>query len=456
MFARCFLLIPVLLGAVFAQPKAPPKKSAAPQAAPAPNVVAQFPLETLRVEGNKRVPTAKIIAASALKIGRTVTKEDFEIARTRLIDSGAFVNVGYEFKPSAAGTGYDAVLEVKELAEYYPFRFEDLPAKDEAIRAALSQQNFIFTDQFPVTEAIVKRYTQAIEQFLGGNVRVVGKLGHPDGLTDLEVIFTAVGARPNVAQVAFTGNVVVPEDLLITTFSEAAVGVPYSDAEMRRRLDNSVRPLYDARGRIRVSFPTITTAKAERVDGVVVTVAVNEGVTYNLGQVRFQGVSASEASQLAKVADLKKGDIANFDDVKAGVERIHKRYRNNGYLHVSEKTEREVQDADHTVNVVITIDQGPQYRFGKLTIDGLDLFSEPVIRKMWGDREGKPFQPDFPDSFLARVRDENMFDNLGKTRAETDIDESSKIVDVTLHFTGGKPADKNDEKERHPGQGPPL
>ena len=445
-FRRISLML-LLLGAAYAQPKA-----AQPKKAATPNVVAQFPLETLRVEGNKHIPAAKIISVSGLKIGRTVMKEDFEAARTHLLDSGAFLNVGYEFKPSAAGTGFDAMLEVTELAEYYPFRFEDLPAKDEAIRAAINRQNFIFTDQIPVTEGIVKKYTQAIEQSLGG-VRVVGKLGHPDGLTDLEVIFTAVGARPNVAQVAFTGNVVVPEDLLITTFSEAAVGVPFSDAEMRRRLDNSVRPLYDARGRIRVSFPAITTAKADRVDGVVVTVAVNEGVVYNLGQVRIQGVSASEASQLTKVADLKKGDVANFDDVKAAMDRIHKRYRNTGYLHVSEKMDREVQDADHTVNVVVTIDQGPQYHFGRLKVEGLDIFSEPEIRKMWGDREGKAFQPDYPEAFLAKVRDENMFDNLGKTRAETDIDETSKIVDVTLYFAGGKPEDK---KERRRGPGSPL
>jgi outer membrane protein insertion porin family len=454
MTLRCLTVAFFMCAAVaFAQQKAQPKKAAAPKAVPAPVVATQFPLETLRVEGNKRVPTAKIIAASGLKIGRTVVKQDFEAARTRLLESGAFINVGYEFKPSAAGTGYDAMLEVTELAEYYPYRFEDLPAKDDAIRAGLNQQNFIFTDQIPVTETIVKKYTQAIEQVLGGNVRVVGKLGHPDGLTDLEVIFTAVGARPSVAQVAFLGNVVVPEDLLITTFSQAAVGVPYSDAEMRRQLDYSVRPLYDARGRIRVSFPKITTAKAERVDGVVVTVTVDEGVPYNLGQVRFQGVAASETSQLARVADLKKGDIANFDDVKAAVDRVHKRYRNNGYIHVSEKVDREVQDSDHTVNVVITVDLGSQYRFGKLKIEGLDIFSEPEIRKMWGDREGKPFQPDYPESFLKKVREENMFDNLGKTRAETDIDEASRIVDVTLHFTGGKP---ENEKERRRGQGPPL
>jgi outer membrane protein insertion porin family len=448
MMARGVPFIFILcLGTVCAQQKAPSRKIPA-ATAPAPNVPAQFPLETLRVEGNYHIPAAKIIAVSGLKIGRTVVKEDFEAARTRLIQSGAFSNAGYEFKPSTAGTGYDGMLEVTELNEFYPFRFEDLPAKDEVIRAALDKQNLIFTDQIPVAEPIIKRYAQTIEQALGGNVHVVGKLGHPDGSSDLEVIFTAVGSRPNVAQVAFLGNREVPEDLLITTFSQAVVGVPYSDAEMRRRLDSSIRPLYDAHGRIRVSFPKITTAKAERVDGVVVTVTVDEGAPYNLGVVRFLGVAPSEASRLAGVADLQKG-VVNFDEVKAGVDRVHKRYRENGYMHVSEKIAREVHEDSHTVDVVVTMNQGPQYHFGKLKIDGLDILSEPEIRKMWGEREGKVFQPDFPDSFLARIREEGIFDNLGKTRAETDIDESSKIVDVTLHFSGGKP--DTDKEKRRPG-----
>jgi outer membrane protein insertion porin family len=50
--------------------------------------------------------------------------------------------------------------------------------------------------------------------------------------------------------------------------------------------------------------------------------------------------------------------------------------------------------------------------------------------------EGRPFDPEFPDSFLGRVRDEKIFENLGKTRADTHIDEASKTVDVVLYFTG--------------------
>jgi hypothetical protein len=42
-----------------------------------------------------------------------------------------------------------------------------------------------------------------------------------------------------------------------------------------------------------------------------------------------------------------------------------------------------------------------------------------------------------------------VFDNLGKTRAETSTDEASKTVDVTLYFSGAAP-----EPKKRPGPAP--
>jgi outer membrane protein insertion porin family len=418
--------------ATFAQAQAPQK----------------YPLESLKVIGNKHVPTAKILAVAALPLGRAVNKDDFDAARQRLINSGAFLNVGYEFKPSASNKGFDAVIEIAELMEFFPYVFQDMPVKDDVLRSAFKGE--IFENEIPVTEAVMRRYVDALEKQLGGKVKVSGKLGRLDS-KEYAVIFTPIEARPSIAQVQFTGNSVIQEDLLIDTFAQAAIGVPYTEGEVQRRLDSSIRPLYEARGRIRVSFPKVTIAKAERVNGVIVNVTVNEGEVYNLGDLRFLGMTSAQSTTLARVADLKKGDIANFDDVKAGLERIHKHYDSDGYLHVSEKVERQVHDDKHTVDLAITVEPGDQYHFGKLKIEGLDIFSEPEIRKMWGNREGQPFNADFPDSFLARIREDDLFDNLGKsTRAETDIDEKTKIADVTLHFAGEKPEEREDrlKKER--------
>ena len=71
---------------------------------------------------------------------------------------------------------------------------------------------------------------------------------------------------------------------------------------------------------------------------------------------------------------------------------------------------------------------------GKLEIAGWTSPREPAIRKMWAIKTGAPFQPEYPESFLKDIRDQGIFDNLGKTRAETNIDEKSHVVNVTLYL----------------------
>jgi outer membrane protein assembly factor BamA len=257
----------------------------------------------------------------------------------------------------------------------------------------------------------------------------------PDGLV---IVFRPASGLPNIAEVRFEGNDAVPMATLLRAINEVAIGIPYTEQALRERLDSAIRPLYDARGRIRVAFPKVVIEKAAKLDGVNAIVTVDEGPVYRLGKVGFTGGGASEA--IALTGDLKHGDIANFDDVRAAVERIEKKYRETGYLHVSSKVTRDVHDSDRTVDVTVALDLGAQYRFGKLEIKGLDILSEPEIRKAWGQMEGRPYQPGYADAFLERLRTEKVFENLGKTSAAPHIDEGTKIVDITLTFAGiGKP-----------------
>ena len=100
-----------------------------------------------------------------------------------------------------------------------------------------------------------------------------------------------------------------------------------------------------------------------------------------------------------------------------GVDRIKKRMQRQGYLRAEDHVERAIHDKTKTVDVTIRIDEGPQFSFGKLTIEGLDLNGEAAIRKLWGLQDGKPFDADYPDYFLNRIREDGLFDNLHKTKA---------------------------------------
>ncbi len=221
--------------------------------------------------------------------------------------------------------------------------------------------------------------------------------------------------------------------------AEVAIGLPYKEEAFRQYLDSSIRPLYDARGRVRVAFTKVTVEKATDVDGLAVKVKIDEGTTYDLGTVRIDGAPHFESGRLLKTGKFKTGDLADFDEIGKGIDRIKKTLAHQGYVRSDVQIVRKIDDAKKAVNIVLKIDEGPQFLFGKLNIEGLDLNGEAALRKMWTHQPATPFNPEYPDYFLHQVHDEGVFDNLGETRAETKIDEKTHTVDVTLYFKYAPP-----------------
>jgi outer membrane protein insertion porin family len=427
-----FGLALALSGIAFAQSHARTKPPQNSNPGPAPTA---YTVENLTVEGNQNYTAAQILKAAGLMEGQKAGKAEFEAAREKLDATGAFDHVSYRYAPSKDAEGYDVAFEVAEVAQVYPVRFEDLPAADQDLRAWLQEKDPLFGKKIPATKAVVDRYVAWIAEFLAGkNYRqaLAGALT-TDGGEDLVLLFRPAKGYPAIAHVVFTGTGDIPAGMLQTAMYGVAIGVPYTEPRVRQLLDNTTRPIYEARGLLRVAFPKIETAPAKDVDGVTVTIAVTPGPVYKLEHVSFVGAdySRSEWNNLSK---LKTDQTANFDDVKAAQERIRTNQRRQGYLDATSHVARDVDDKEHTVGIEFQIQPGPLYRLGKLNILGLDIESEPVIRKMWGLAPGRPFNPEYPDHFLARVKQDGVFDNLKSTRAETNIQAARHVVDVTLYF----------------------
>ncbi|HTS49875.1 MAG TPA: POTRA domain-containing protein [Bryobacteraceae bacterium] len=394
-----------------------------------------WPVETLTVEGNHLYKSEQILAVAGLRVGEVAGKAQFEAARDRLNATGMFDNVGYHFAPAPDNKGYDAAIEVTEVPQVYPVRFEDLPASDAELRAQLKQKDLLFGDKIPATKAVLDRYAAWVSQFLAAKNYHEPIIAKPtsDATSDLIIVFRPAKGLPHIARVKFAQAGDLPTGILETAIYGVAVGLPYDEAEFRLLLDSQIRPIFEARGMLRVTFPKITTEPAKDVDGVVVSVDVDPGPVYTLEHVLFTGAEAPR-EPFARLANLKTNQTANFDLVKAGRERIVASMRTSGYLNASTEVKRDVNDKDKKVSIVINVISGPRFTLGKLDIIGLDIESEPVIRKMWTIEPGKPFNPDYPDHFLDRVKKGGVFDNLKTTRSETKINAADHTVDVTLYF----------------------
>lgn len=409
----------------------PAKKTPEKPAAPS-----RWPIETLAVEGNRNFSKEQILSVAGLKLGQLAGKEEFEAARDRLVATGAFETVGYRFAPAGSSGGYAASFQVVEAGPLYPVRFEGLEVPAAEISAWLKSKDPLYGPKIPATSPILDRYARNIEEFLvsrGQKLKVVGKLA-PLGPGEFGVMFRSAAPLATIAEVKFEGNKYLSTTKLQNQISEVAYGFPYSEAGFRTLLDNSIRPLYDAQGLVHVAFPKVAVEKANGVNGLLVNVTVTEGEPFKLGDVQFAGGAAGKSSSLLKLGAFKIGDIANFDDIGQGVERIKKSLRRSGFMRADANVERVIHDKSKTVDLIIHVNQGPQFVFGALTIEGLDLNAEAAIKKLWGLQPGKPFNGDYPDYFLNRVREDGVFENLHKTKSVVKVDEENRVVNVTLEF----------------------
>lgn len=426
-----------------------PKKPAAAQAAIAdPD---SWPIETISIEGIHNFTRDQVLGIAKLRPGQVANKAQLEAAHERLMSSGVFDSVAYKYAPATDGKGVAVTFELAEVSVFYPYLMEDFPGKEADLEAWLKEKEPLFGPKIPATKESLEHYKQLISEYLATKFNdqepVTAKLS-AENPPELVILFRPATQRAVIAQFEAKNTGEVNFGVVQSTLYGVGVGTVYSVPRVQQLLDNSVRPLYEAKGHLRVKFPKIESRPATDVKGLIVTVEIEEGPVFQFGKIRFQGVD-NAPDELANLAKIQSGQLANFDDVKAAQSRLAEYFRHNGYLQARAEALRTVDDHKKTVDLMFRIDPGHQFLFHELTIVGLDLESEPVIRKLWGLKEGKPYNPDYPDHFLQRVKEEGIFDNLKDTAAERKINNDNYTVDVTLTFQGGG-GNKDGQRRRSP------
>lgn len=445
------LAMVTVAGLLWAQ--APPAKRPAPRK-PAPSQTEEpdplhWPIKEIRVEGAKAYTPAQVIQASGMKVGDMATKANFERARDRVLATGFFESFGWRYEPAPAPGSFIATFEIVEPATFLPWAMERLPLERAEAQARLKRDFPMLEEKLPPTEGLLTRMAASLQSLLaakGVTETVVGRVSLV-GTDQVTVIFGPKTAPPNVAEVRFTGARVIDPRYLMKAMADVAIGTPYIEANFRLFLDNQIRAMYEAVGRLRVTFPKLTVEPSKTVKGVVVTVQVEEGEPYVLDKLEVRGTSLPP-EDIQEQGQFKTGEVVSFSDIAKGLIRVMDQLKQEGYMKASYKALRQLNDEKKTVTVFVDVDPGPQYRFGTLIIKGLDLESEPTMRKLWAMKPGDPFKGLYPDTYLKQVRDRGILDNLGDTKAEIAPNDKTLLVTVTLIFKGGPDPDAEYRKRQ--------
>ena len=401
-----------------------------------------FPLRAIVFEGNQQFTAEALTSVTGLELGQAVQKRDFDTALRRLNETGVFESLRYQFGP--LGDGYRLTIAVREVPELFPVRFEGFDAAPATLESLLGEALPLFVGLAPGGGPMVRMLVNTLQSWWnerGGAEEVIANLV-PSGEGQFELVLSPERQSLNIAFTRFrnTGDVDARE--LQRTFNQSAIGEPYSESRFKELLHYNARPFYTEMGYMDVTFCPCETQPDPDSEGLLVDVPVEQGERYLFGEVNWPDPMPIDEDTLRRVDAIGPGQIADMKAAYDTMARISEGMKRHGYMKAQATFDERLDHEERRVHLDIEIAIGKQYKFSRLIVEGLDILSEPAVRKRWGMQPGDPFDVRYPAYFLDRVKADAMFENLKRTSWSIDIDEARALVDVTLVFSGMPEADR--------------
>jgi outer membrane protein assembly factor BamA len=373
-----------------------------------------FDVDRIDINGLHRLKPDAVKASIGMKEGTKAGKTQFEAACRRLMETGLFASCNWKYVP-VSQTGVVVAIDVTEFPAEQTVRFHVPGAGDAELWNWLRANEPLVQPEIPASDEAVQFYAAAVQRYLKKDVA-------PSVDTNLQtkettIVFRPAGAR-NIESVKFEGAQAISAATLEAKLEPIAKGTPSTEYDVKRLLNENIRPLYEELGRLDTSFPSVKTVGAE------VTVQVAEGPVFRIGKIVADGAPMP--------ADLRAGEIANWRKITDAFETQAKALRNQGHLEAKYSLTRNLNRSAGTVDVKAEFSRGPQFTFGSLKLDGLNISEESAVRSVWTLKSGAPMNEGYVDEFIKAA-----FAKLGNefSGVATQIEpRDGNIVDVAITF----------------------
>jgi len=245
-----------------------------------------------------------------------------------------------------------------------------------------------------------------------------------------------------IKDVLFEGNEAFPSDQLASIISTRKknflsrflnTGVLNRDA-LKTDVERLTAWYYDnGYINVRIDEPKVQ----RREDGIYITMRIDEGQQFNMGDVAFSGeVPGGEEAARFRVA-LEKGKVFKASTLRDDVFRLTGYFSDQGYAFVNVEPETAVDPETKTVNVTYRVDKGPEVFIDRIEIAGNTKTRDKVIRRELRVHEQSLFTATGLQYSKERVQRLGFFEDVNVTTkrgARNDL--LNVLVDVKEAQTG--------------------
>ena len=393
-------------------------------------------LREVRVEGAKHLTEPQIVSLTGLAPGGQVGRKELQDAADALVRTGLFAKVNFKYD-----THNDNLVVTFHIEESprLPVSYDNFPwYSDSELDEALRKELPFYDGHLPEAGQVVERAAAVLKAFVSARDPNV-EISHQVVLSPLsdgsEQQFTVQGPVPKIAKLEFD-DPKLTEDLAVKAHIAEIVSRPYSRMTINVFLAEQIRPIYQQQGflqakigpaEVRLSGDPSQQKLAEQIPVYVPCVP---GTIYRWKGVEWKGNTVVSSITLTNAMGLKPGDVANGQAIEGGWERVREEYGQRGFLEAKVTPVASYDDAARTTSYEVSIVEGPVFHYGSMTISGMSLAGERMIREAWSIQPGNLFDKKVFEDFLYRL----------ESHRETIFKELPVHYDTVGHFLQTDPA----------------
>jgi outer membrane protein assembly factor BamA len=402
-------------------------------------------LREVRSDGQKKLTEAQIAALTGLQPGAQVGRDDLQAAADKLVASGLFSTVKFDFKTRTEGLTLNFHLAESPRIPAY---FDNFPwFGDSELNDAIRAQLPFYDGTLPEGGAVVDTAANAIHDLLAAH-----KLDLPiqhqvaaNPLGDGNVQqFSVEDAGLKIASLGFSDAALSANPAVQQHLSEI-VGKSYSRTIIDVFLAEQIRPVYLKQGYLKAKLGPaemrLTGAPSAKLpEQIPVFVPIATGDVYHFAEAQWSGNNVISSIALTSYFGVKPGAIADGMQIEEALEKVREEYGRRGYLDATLQPETIFNEAAHTVAYKIPISEGAQYHMGGWVITGLSTRGEARVRSQFPIAAGDVFDKIKYEEFLLGLQEKSTnifgelpvhYDSVGHWLQP---DAGKSTVDVLLDF----------------------
>jgi outer membrane protein insertion porin family len=401
-----------------------------------------FVVRDIRVEGVQRTEAGTIFSYLPIKVGERVDDEKIAQAVKALYATGFFRDVRLEAQ------GDVLIVVVQERPTISSITFVGNKEFDtDTIRKALrdigiAEARIFDRSALDRAEQELKRqyiarglYAASVQTTVTPQERnrVALNFTIEEGDAAKIVRINIVGAK------AFSERELLNEMNLTTPgwFTWYTKNDQYSKQKLGADLE-TLRSFYQNRGYLEFAVESTQVSITPDREEIYITININEGPRYTVGEVRIAGDLVVPEPELAALVRIKPGEVFSRERLQASAKDISDRLGAEGYAFANVNAVPELDRAKAVASFTFYVDPGRRAYVRKINISGNTKTRDEVIRREFRQLEGAWYDGPRIDRSKVRVRRLGYFEdvNIETPPVPGAADQVDIDVSVTEKSTG--------------------